>query len=147
MKHDDLVAAQTFGTQAQADLAKAALTSAGIDSFIKADTAGGMRHHLAWSGAGFHVMVRQEDVAAAREALQAPLENLVLVQTCGTQAEADEATAALLSAGIVPAVEGDAKDGWPSPTALLGPSIRLLVNEPDATAAHDILASLGKPHP
>jgi hypothetical protein len=37
---------------------------------IKADTAGGMRPHLAWSGGGFQVLVREEDEAEAREVLE-----------------------------------------------------------------------------
>ena len=36
---------------------------------IQADTAGGMREHLAWSGAGFKIFVREEDASAARELL------------------------------------------------------------------------------
>ena len=36
---------------------------------IQADTAGRMREHLAWSGEGFQLLVREEDAAAAREAL------------------------------------------------------------------------------
>lgn len=46
------------------------LESVGIDAIIQADTAGGMRPHLAWSGLGFKVLVREEDAATAREVLQ-----------------------------------------------------------------------------
>ena len=35
-------------------MAKGALESAGIDAMIQADTAGGMRPHLAWAGSGFN---------------------------------------------------------------------------------------------
>ena len=42
---------------------------------IQADTAGGMREHLAWSGAGFKLLVREEDLTAAREILK-PTDNL-----------------------------------------------------------------------
>jgi len=51
-------------------VAKTALESAGIDAMIKADTAGGMRPHIAWSSGGFQVLVREEDVAEAREVLE-----------------------------------------------------------------------------
>jgi len=41
---------------------------------IQADRAGGMRDHLAWSGFGFKVLVREEDAATAREILHPPNE-------------------------------------------------------------------------
>lgn len=63
---------QTYGSRPEADLAKGALEDAGILAKVQADTAGGMREHLAWSGAGFKVLVREEDVTAARDVL-APL--------------------------------------------------------------------------
>ena len=55
-------------------MAKSALESAGIDAMIQADSAGGMRPHLAWSGSGFRVLVREEDAANARDVLQPPHE-------------------------------------------------------------------------
>ena len=58
-----------FATDAEA-VAKTVLESAGIDAMIKADTAAGMRPHLAWSGGGFQVLVRDEDEAEAREVLE-----------------------------------------------------------------------------
>ena len=39
---------------------------------IQADTAGRQRDHIAWSGAGFKLLVREEDAADAREVLDAP---------------------------------------------------------------------------
>ena len=39
---------------------------------IQADTAGRQRDHVAWSGAGFKLLVREEDAADAREVLDAP---------------------------------------------------------------------------
>ena len=63
MDHSKLVLVQAFGSEAEADLAKSMFESAGIDSMIQADTAGGMRDHLAWSGFGFKVLVRDEDAA------------------------------------------------------------------------------------
>jgi len=70
--HDvKLVIVKVFGTREEAALAKGALESAGIDAMTQSDTAGRMREHLAWSGAGFQVWVREEDAAAAREILEA----------------------------------------------------------------------------
>jgi Putative prokaryotic signal transducing protein len=70
VQHSALVVARAFGTQAEADLAKSVLEAAGIDAMIQADTAGGMRQHLAWSGAGFRVLVREEDAAAAMHSVR-----------------------------------------------------------------------------
>ena len=112
MPNDSLVVAKAFGTQAEADLAKSMLESAGIAVMIQADRAGGMRDHLAWSGFGFKVLVREEDADAARDVLNSSHDGeLVLVQTFGTQAEADSAQSALLSAGIVATVEDDSATG------------------------------------
>ena len=66
----ELIVVHAFATDAEAEVAKTALESAGIDAMIKADTAGGMRPHLAWSGGGFQVLVREEDKAEAREVLE-----------------------------------------------------------------------------
>jgi len=74
MDHNKLVLAQVFGSQIEADLAKSELESAGIDAMIQADRAGGMRDHLAWSGFGFKVLVREVDAASAREILHPPNE-------------------------------------------------------------------------
>ena len=35
---------------------------------------GGMREHLAWSGPGFKILVREEDAALTRDVLTPPLE-------------------------------------------------------------------------
>ena len=67
-----LVVVKECGSRVEADLAKCALEDAGIEAMSQADTAGGMREHLAWSGAGFKIMVREEDAAAARELLNTP---------------------------------------------------------------------------
>ncbi len=64
-----LVVLNSYGTRAEAELAKGALEAAGIRAMTQADTVGGMREHIAWSGGGFQVLVREEDAAAAREAL------------------------------------------------------------------------------
>ena len=69
MDHNNLVLVQTFGNRPEADLARGLLEAEGIDSMIQSDTAGGMREHLSWSGAGFRILVREEDAANAREIL------------------------------------------------------------------------------
>ena len=66
----DLIVVHTFASQPEAEIAKSALQSAGIDAMIKADSAGGMRPHLAWSVGGFQVLVREEDVGEAKEVLE-----------------------------------------------------------------------------
>ncbi len=72
MDKSKLIVVQAFGSEGEADLAKSMLESAGIDAMIQADTAGGMRPHIAWSGLGFKVLVREQDVAEAREVLKPP---------------------------------------------------------------------------
>lgn len=68
--HDvKLVLVKAFGNREEAELAKGALESAGIDAMTQADTAGRMREHLAWSGQGFQVWVREEDADDARKIL------------------------------------------------------------------------------
>lgn len=69
MQEAKLIVVQSCGSQIEAELAKGALEAAGIEAMIQADTAGRMREHLAWSGAGFKILVREEDAAAAREVL------------------------------------------------------------------------------
>jgi hypothetical protein len=69
MGHPQLVVLKAFGDRIEAELAKGALENAGIEATIQSDTVGRMREHIAWSGAGFQVLVREEDLAAAREAL------------------------------------------------------------------------------
>lgn len=48
-----LVVVQSCGSRVEAELAKGALENAGIPAMIQSDTAGKMRDHLAWTGAGF----------------------------------------------------------------------------------------------
>jgi F420-dependent methylenetetrahydromethanopterin dehydrogenase len=69
MQHPNLVVVHSYPSRPEADLAKGVLESDGIPAMIQADTAGHMRDHLAWSGAGFQLLVREEDLTAAREAL------------------------------------------------------------------------------
>jgi hypothetical protein len=74
MQEAKLVVVQSYGSRPEADLAKGALEDAGIQAMVQADTAGGMREHLAWSGAGFKILVREEDAVAARDVLAPPAE-------------------------------------------------------------------------
>jgi hypothetical protein len=69
MQDPKLIVVQSYGSRIEAELAKGALEDAGIQSMIQADTAGGMREHLAWSGAGFKIVVREEDATIARDVL------------------------------------------------------------------------------
>ncbi len=69
MQDMKLVVVQSYGSRPEADLAKGGLEDAGIPAMIRADTAGRMREHLAWSGAGFQILVREEDSTEARELL------------------------------------------------------------------------------
>src|SRR5580704_19080501 len=66
-----LVVVRSCGSRLEADLAKGALEEADIDAIIQGDTAGGMREHLAWSGAGFKILVRENSAASARGFLTA----------------------------------------------------------------------------
>ena len=75
MPDTDLVVVHTFDSQLAADLAKGALEAAGIDAIIQADTAGGMRPHIAWSSSGFKLLVRQEDANDARAVLKPVAQN------------------------------------------------------------------------
>jgi hypothetical protein len=68
----NLVIAHTFVTELEAEVARSALEAAGIEAIIQADTAGGMRPHIAWSGSGFRILVREEDASAAHDVLEPP---------------------------------------------------------------------------
>jgi hypothetical protein len=70
----NLVVVQSCSSRFEAELAKGALEEAGIEAIIQADTVGGMREHLAWSGAGFKILVREDDATAARDVLTSPAE-------------------------------------------------------------------------
>ena len=74
MDEAKLVVVRDFSSEPEAEIARSALEAAGIDAIIQSDTAGHMRTHIAWSGAGFRILVREEDATAAREVLDAPPE-------------------------------------------------------------------------
>jgi len=67
--HPNLVVVKTCGNRIEAELVRGALENAGIQATTQADTVGRMREHIAWSGAGFQILVREQDLAAALEAL------------------------------------------------------------------------------
>lgn len=69
MDHPQLVVLKTFGRRVEAELARGALENAGIEATIRADSVGRMREHVAWSGAGFQILVREDDLTAANDAL------------------------------------------------------------------------------
>ena len=98
---------------------------------IQADTAGRMREHLAWSGLGHRVLVREEDAVAARSLLALPQnDELVLLQEYATETKADILQGALLSAGIFATVRND------------GTYYQLLVNKEDSATARKVLETL-----
>jgi hypothetical protein len=66
-----LIVVESCGSRPEAELVRGALEEAGIAAIIQGDTAGGMREHLAWSGAGFKILVRENDTTAARDFLAA----------------------------------------------------------------------------
>jgi hypothetical protein len=71
-----LIVVHTFESLPEADMAKSALEAAGIDALIQSDTGGGMRPHLAWSGVGFRLFVREDDADAARDVLDLPARDI-----------------------------------------------------------------------
>jgi F420-dependent methylenetetrahydromethanopterin dehydrogenase len=64
-----LIVVESCGSRPEAELVKGALEESGIPAIIQGDTAGGMREHLAWSGAGFKILVREDDATVARDFL------------------------------------------------------------------------------
>ena len=148
MQYSNLVVVQAFGSQGEADLALSVLQSAGVDAMIQSDRAGGMRDHLAWSGFGFKLLVREEDAAAARDLLTPPPESeLVLLQTFTTEDEADSALGALLSSGIPAELQTDGATVSQPELRLLAGGFRVLVSKDDLAAARDVLKSPSKPQP
>ena len=136
MPQSNLVVVQSYGTEGEAEVAKGILESSGIDAMIQADTAGRMREHLAWSGLGHRVLVREEDAAAARSLLGLPQSGeLVLLQKYARETQVDVSQGALLSAGIFATVRDD------------GTYYQLLVNNEDAAAAREVLETLSEARP
>ena len=127
MSQSDLVVVQSYATEAEAEVAKGVLESSGIDAMIQADTAGRMREHLAWSGLGHRVLVREEDAAAARELLvSSENEKLVLLEKA-TEIGAEILQEKLITAGIYSTIRDD------------GIYYQVLVNETDLADARKAL--------
>ena len=149
MQNGALVLIQAFGSEVEAALAKSMLESAGIDAMIQADRAGGMRDHLAWSGFGFKVLVREEDAATAREVLhpphKAPEGKLVVAQVCGTQTDANIAQGALEFAGIAATIEAVPVGDKNSSLLFRDPVFRIMVREQDAATAREVLKPSEEP--
>ena len=135
MSQSDLVVVQSYATEGEAEVAKGVLESSGIGAMIQADTAGRMREHLAWSGLGHRVLVREEDAAAARSLLALPQgDDLELLQNA-TEIQVEILQGALLSAGIFATVRYD------------GTYYQLLVNKEDVATARKVLETLPKARP
>jgi len=131
MSQSNLVVVQSYGTEGEAEIAKGLLETSGIDAMIQADTAGRMREHLAWSGLGHRVLVREDDAAAARSILRLPQSGeLVLLQKYAMEAQLDIPQGALLSAGIFATIRDD------------GTFYQLLVSQEDVSAAREVLKTL-----
>ena len=137
------VLVQVFGSQGEADIAKSVLESAGIDAVIQADRAGGMRDHLAWSGFGFKILVREEDAESASHLLHPPHAipdgKLVVLRIYGIKYDAEIAQGMLESAGIAAAIEMEPIGDTKLPFSPVDPLFRLLVREEDVTAARTLL--------
>lgn len=67
---DALVTVQTYADDASARVARAILEANGIEGFLRSDGASGFEPWLAYAG-GYKVLVRREDLEAARELLEA----------------------------------------------------------------------------
>ena len=135
MPNDDLVVVQSYATEGEAEVAKGVLESSGIGAMIQADTAGRMREHLAWSGLGHRVLVREEDAAAARSLLAVPQNDDLEVLQNATEIQVEILQGALLSAGIFATIRYD------------GTYYQLLVDKDDIASARQVLETLPKARP
>jgi Putative prokaryotic signal transducing protein len=135
MSQGDLVVVQSYATEGEAEVAKGVLEASGIDAMIQADTAGRMREHLAWSGLGHRVLVREEDAAEARGILAMPKDNELVVLQRATEIQVEILQGALLSADIFATLRYD------------GTYWALLVSKEDVAAARKVLEALPKTRP
>jgi hypothetical protein len=69
VEEQNLVVVGSYFNSPEAELARGALENAGIRAIIKSDSVGHMREHVAWAGAGYQILVQEEDAAAARDVL------------------------------------------------------------------------------
>ena len=132
MSKSDLVVVRAYATEGEAEVARGILESAGIDAMIQADTAGRMREHLAWSGLGHRVLVREEDAAEARSLLAEPQSSELVVLQRATEIQVEVLQGALLSADIFATIRYD------------GTYYELLVNKEDVANARKVLETLPK---
>jgi Putative prokaryotic signal transducing protein len=132
MSQGSLVVVQSYATEGEAAVAKGILESSGIDAMIQADTAGRMRDHLAWSGLGHRVLVREENAAEARKLLAAPEGDELVVLQRATEIQVEVLQGALLSADIFATIRHD------------GVYYQLLVNKEDVASARKVLDELPK---
>src|SRR5262249_35625045 len=132
MSEGDLVVVQSYSTEGEAEVAKGVLESSGIDAMIQADTAGRMREHLAWSGLGHRVLVREEDATEARRLLALPQNDELVVLQNATEIQVEILQGALLSAGIFATVRDD------------GTYYQLLVCKEDSATAREVLETLSQ---
>jgi hypothetical protein len=130
MSQDDLIVIQSYATEGEAEIAKGVLQSSGIDAMIQADTAGRMRDHLAWSGLGHRLLVREEDAAAARSLLALPQDDHLVLLQRATEIQVEVLQGALLSAGIFATIRND------------GTYYELLVEQEDLDSARKVLETL-----
>ena len=135
MSESDLVVVHSYAMEVEAEVAKGILESSGIDAMIQADTAGRMRDHLAWSGMGHRVLVREEDAAAARTLLALPQNDELVLLRNAREIQVEILQGALLSAGIFVTVRHD------------GVYYQLLVDAQDAAAAREVLVTLPEAQP
>jgi hypothetical protein len=135
MSQSDLVVVQSYGTEGEAEVAKGVLESSGIDAMIQADTAGRMREHLAWSGLGHRVLVREEDAPVARSLLALPQNDELVLLQHAREIQVEILQGALLSAGIFATIRAD------------GAYYQLLVNKEDVSAARKVLETLPEARP
>jgi len=132
MSQGNLVVVQAYGTEGEAQVAKGVLESSGIDAMIQADTAGRMREHLAWSGLGHRVLVREEDADQARSLLALPQNDELVVLQNATEIQVEILQGTLLSAGIFATIRYD------------GTYYQLLVSKADEAAAREVLSKLSE---
>ena len=65
----DVVCAKRYDNRIEAEMAKGFLESNSIEAIVSADDAGGMRPHLL-VGTAVRLLVKQEDIAKARQLLE-----------------------------------------------------------------------------
>ena len=86
MLDSNLVVAGAYASEPEAEMAKGALESAGIESMILGDSAGGMEPSVAFAHGGYQILVKEEDAETAREML-APRESPQVPEGDGHQPE------------------------------------------------------------